>query len=498
MVEHSDSVDGQKPRRRWFRLRFGLRTLLLLTTAVAVWLSFELRRAEHQEELVARVEAMGGSCQRLPREWIPQFMHGLLDENQGYYVDAITLQAIQAPSRGRFAMPLGPSMFEELHAPDDIEEFLRLPGMDEVRNLNLSGTSFADEMLDELAALDDLKAVTFTVTAVTEEGIERFKASRPDCVVTYAAIGNGSSQLVFFHRQALSVTRDLALFAHAQRGEAEAIKGLLAACNHDEENYDIEKVQAKVVNVLEKFRGSLPEGKSLSPKGLYNLLEEKVALGDLSAFETLEAIKYRSRFQPSRFLLDFLRHRDSDSMRAPLADTIRNGGPEARFLAVKLLGEIGDLALLEEALGDAAGEIRLEAVLGLSGIGGPEAARCLADACDDLDPKVRETAVRELATVATRKHVPVLLEAAADHNSEVRWQAVHALERYLDPRAVEPLIAALDDKSSLVRCAAARTLGKIGDPRAVPSLEAATGDEDKFVRDAAEVALEKMGTESKE
>ncbi len=495
---NESSVAMQKPKRRWFRFRFGLRTVLLFTAGVAVWLSFELRRAENQEALVGRVEAMGGGHQRLPREWVPRLMHGLLDESQGYYVDAIMLQAIQAPSRGKFGLPVGPGQRELLHPPADIEELLRLPAMDEVRNLNLSGTSMTDEIVDELAALDDLKTVTFTFTAVTETGIQTFRASRPDCVVTYAAIGNGSSQLVFFHRQALSETRDLALFARAQRGEVEAIKGLLATCDHDEASYDIRKLQAKQRKQLEKFRRSIPAGAGLRPKELYDFLKEKAAGGDLSAFEILEAFRYRTRFSPSRFLQDFLGEIESETMRAPLADTLRSGEPEARFLAVKFLGDFGELELLEEALGDAVSAVRIEAVLGLSGIGGPEAARCIADACGDTDPRVRETAVRELSSVAGREQLPVYLAAAVDSDSEVRWQAVHALERYPCPEAVQPLLTALGDDSSLVRCAAARVLGKIGDPSAAEALETATKDEDSFVREAAEKALAKLDADSKE
>lgn len=498
VIENQKPVTTQKRKRRWFRFRFGLRTLLLLTAGVAVWLSFELKRAENQEALVARIEAIDGVHQRLPREWIPRLMHGLLDKSQGYYVDSVMLQAIVAPSQGKFGLPVGPGQREPLHTPDEIEELLRSPGMDEVRNLTLSGTSMTDEILDELAAMDDLEAVTFTFTAVTETGIQTFRASRPDCVVTYNPMGNGPSELVLFHRQALSETRDLTLFARAQRGEAEAIKGLLATCDHDEASYDIRKLQAKQLKQLEKFRSSIPEGAGLRPKELYDLLKERGAGGDLSALDILETFHYRTRFRPSRFLEDFLRGIESETLRAPLVDTLRSGGPEARFLAVKFLGDFGELGLLEEALGDAVSAVKAEAVLGLSGIGGPEAARCIAKACGDIDPRVREAAVRELSSVGGREWLPIFLAAAVDSDSEVRWQAVHALERYPCREAVQPLLTALGDDSSLVRCAAARVLGKIGDPLAAEALETATKDEDSFVREAASWALAKVGAESKE
>lgn len=498
VIENQKPVMAQKRKRRWFRFRFGVRTLLLLTAGVAVWLSFELRRAENQEALVARIEAMEGGHQRLPREWIPRLMHGLLDKSQGYYVDSITLQAIQAPSQGKFGLPVGPGQREPLHTPADIEELLRLPGMDEVRNLTLSGTSMTDEILDELAAMDDLEAVTFTFTAVTEAGIQTFRASRPDCVVTYNPMGNGPSELVAFHREALSVTRDLALFARAQGGEAEAIKGLLATCNADEASYDFREFYVKREKQLEKFRSTIPGGTGLSQKELYDLLNERLDGGDLSTLGILKTFRYQGSFHVSRFLAEFLRGIESEAMRAPLADTLRSGGPEARCLAVGLLGNFGDLELLEEALGDAESTVRTAAVLELSGIGGPEAARCIARACGDTDRWVREVAVRELSSVGGREWLPMFLVAAVDSDSEVRWLAVHALERYPCPEAVQPLLTALGDDSSLVRCAAARVLGKIGDPSAAEALETATKDEDSFVREAAKWALAKVGAESKE
>lgn len=470
-----------------------MRTLLLFTAVVAVWLSFESRRAQNQETLVARIGEMGGQCQRVPREWIPHVMHRLLSESQGYFIETLSVEAMQAPTVTSFrSSPLSRGPRDTLFGPADIEELLRMPGMAEVRKLQLTGTSVTDDVVDELAALGDLQSVTFAQSAVTEEAIQGFEMSRPDCTVTYSATSNGPAQLMSFHREALSVTEDLTLFARAQRGDPEAITGLLRATDDNEDDYDIEKVQARIRASLERFRRSSPERADLSANELHMLLKEEANRGDVSALKMLDLFRYRTPFRPSSLLVMFLSVIDRKAMRVPCADTVRSGKSQARHLAVRLLGQNGEVDLLEEALADPVSTIRIEAVWGLSASGGNSAAWGITKACRDPDPKVREVAVRELPAVAGREALSVYLRALGDRNAEVRWQAVRALERYPDTQAVEPLIAALDDRNSMVRCAAARLLGVIADPHAIVPLETATEDEDSFVREVAKVALEKV------
>jgi HEAT repeat protein len=465
---------GEKPWRRWFRLRFGLRTLLLLVTAVAVWLSYETRRAQNQEALVARVEAMGGQCQRVPREWIPLLMQRLLDESQGSFVTMVSVEAMQAPTRESiFPRPLSRGLRDKLFEPADVEELLRMPGMGAVRKLQLQGTSVTDDVVDELAALGYLESITFDWTAVTEEAARKLEASRPDCTVVYSTKPNGPTVLIGYHTEALLLTEDLTLFPRAQRGDPEAIEGLLMAIDADSNDGGLRG----------KFAGLLKEAQR----------------GDMAAINKLASARRRGDADyPFKSLSPFLSQIDWQSMQEPLADTLRNGGPEARLLAVELLVSHGQVGLLREAHDDPLSRVRTKAVLGLSEIGSEAAARGLVDACRNTDPKVREVAVRELSSTVGREGIPVYLEAITDGHVDVRWQAVHALERHPDPLAVQPLIVALHDESSLVRCAAVKALGKIADPCAVGPLEAAAKDTDSFVREAAELALVAVGAESKE
>ena len=228
------------------------------------------------------------------------------------------------------------------------------------------------------------------------------------------------------------------------------------------------------------------------------LLQERAAAGDVSALQDLAVFQYRAPFNPPQILLTFLSRLDERKVRTPLADILRDGKPEARFLAMKILALHGNVELLKLALRDPVGKIRLDALLELARLGGPTIAPLLVDASRHPDPKVREAALRQLQKIAGPNELATYLHAMEDPDPDLRWQAVHALERYADARAVQPLIAALNDDNSLIRCSAARTLGRIAEPVAAPALETAAEDNDSFVRQAAATALANVAAASKD
>jgi hypothetical protein len=56
-----------KPKRRW--LQFSLRSILLLTLAVALWLGYEVRQARRVEQKIAALRALGGKAEAQPTGW---------------------------------------------------------------------------------------------------------------------------------------------------------------------------------------------------------------------------------------------------------------------------------------------------------------------------------------------------------------------------------------------------------------------------------------------
>ena len=58
-MPESSSVAQQPPNRRW--LGFSVRTLLLLTALVAVWLGVQANRVHKQRAAIAAIEAAGGT-----------------------------------------------------------------------------------------------------------------------------------------------------------------------------------------------------------------------------------------------------------------------------------------------------------------------------------------------------------------------------------------------------------------------------------------------------
>ena len=63
MGNHSIRRGLAQPKRGW--LRFSLRTLLILTALVAVWLGVQVNKAQKQRAAVAAIKAAGGHAVQL-------------------------------------------------------------------------------------------------------------------------------------------------------------------------------------------------------------------------------------------------------------------------------------------------------------------------------------------------------------------------------------------------------------------------------------------------
>lgn len=86
---------------------------------------------------------MEGQYARAPRDYVPQIMHRLLNEDQGCFVESVSVTALIAPTNfvvRRTSVPLY-VRGKKIYAPEDMEELLRTPAMAEVRDLELCGTA---------------------------------------------------------------------------------------------------------------------------------------------------------------------------------------------------------------------------------------------------------------------------------------------------------------------------------------------------------------------
>lgn len=163
-----------------------------------------------------------------------------------------------------------------------------------------------------------------------------------------------------------------------------------------------------------------------------------------------------------------------------LAHQLKNADttPDRADAAVAL-GSVRDDPRAVAALGEAAQHdpfwgVRVEALLALGRIGGPEAEKHVLAAVRDPAPWVRDAAVRELGIFKDDISLPAKLSkiAASDPAYRVRAAALGALAPIHAPNAFETLADAVKSESpdDIIREASLRALGKLGDIRAVPIL----------------------------
>lgn len=127
----------------------------------------------------------------------------------------------------------------------------------------------------------------------------------------------------------------------------------------------------------------------------------------------------------------------------------------------------------------------VESVQGLTDI--------LVRALGDASGQVREQAALGLALTPGNAVIDPLLVALKDRDSQVREKAAVGLAFRRDPRIIEPLLVAITDEDGQVREKAAIALGASGDARATDALKKATTDTDPQVREKAVAGLVLLG-----
>lgn len=163
------------------RFQFSLRTLLVLLTALAIWLGFTVNRAQVQKKAVRAIEAAGGVVQY---DWQPK-----LKPQSGGTV-SVAYQAshwtnVLTPESGQ---PGGPAWLRRLIGDDYFQEVESVAFV--IRSTVVS--HYTEEglrkVIPNLRQLHALKAVTIE-GFVSEEMMGELKAALPDCDVCQVEYG---------------------------------------------------------------------------------------------------------------------------------------------------------------------------------------------------------------------------------------------------------------------------------------------------------------------
>jgi HEAT repeat protein len=176
-------------------------------------------------------------------------------------------------------------------------------------------------------------------------------------------------------------------------------------------------------------------------------------------------------------ILKSLAQTGEDEVRAAAVEALSKIGCAAwsRCSALQVLRAVADtsqIPAIEAMLYDDSDNVRLEAVLSLSRIGGPDTIRPLIRvASDDRDPYIRFEAVRQLRRIGVGYHevLGLALQALEDPNRDVRRQAAWLLGNFQDEQSIPALMKAMSDAHWSVRESAEIALHNFGD-RAVPLL----------------------------
>jgi hypothetical protein len=127
----------------------------------------------------------------------------------------------------------------------------------------------------------------------------------------------------------------------------------------------------------------------------------------------------------------------------PLRALLSTPNPEARALAVDLVGFLGDASdspRIAERLRDSSAEVRARAARALGRLGSREGAAELRTRLDDRIPFVRAAVARALGAVGDADAVPALVRVAQSDGFDPARAAAHAISR-LDPTAARAAAA---------------------------------------------------------
>jgi HEAT repeat protein/cyclophilin family peptidyl-prolyl cis-trans isomerase len=317
------------------------------------------------------------------------------------------------------------------------------------------------EKLEEIAALEDLRADAATVAEFTGDGDP---SVRSRAAMALGRIGDtaAADALVRMLKDKSPEVRSSAAFALGLIGSPSATKALIRRLTDKSPEVKVAAAEAlgkigarDAVKRLSRLLGSSDE--ELSRQAALSL----AAIGDSTALSSLwkaassddDGLRWRVAY-----CLEKIPHESSLDV---LTDLARDGEWLVRNFATRALGEIPSEGSFE----------------------------LLAELVEDEDWHVRANAARALGSFNDEQAVIVLTSALADESFHVKISACAALGRLRFEMATDFLRNAIFDKSASVRAAAASAMLLCGGPEVLNSARMMLEGEEWFVRAALYEAL---------
>jgi hypothetical protein len=191
---------------RW-RFQFTIRTLLVLTVAVAApcsWMAVEMKRAREQREAVEGIRESGGS---LRYHWegtgsmskvepVPLWLMQLFGDD---FFSDVSGASIATDSHLRYLVAFphlrSLSLFRVSGFDQDGRRQLQsavtdaglafLGRLPQLRQLNLAGTKVTDAGLEHIRGLTQLEDLHLAGTQVTDEGVKKLQQALPNCQIDW-------------------------------------------------------------------------------------------------------------------------------------------------------------------------------------------------------------------------------------------------------------------------------------------------------------------------
>jgi len=261
----------------------------------------------------------------------------------------------------------------------------------------------------------------------------------------------------------------------------------------------LEDIVDKVEEDVKKLRSQNSVLRSEVAQKTIKILETGKGKDHIIQFvQLLDAIK--SEYPEVRVFAarELLNHKTPD-MAIIFIDLISDTNEDIRALAVKTVGEIGDvsgLGSLISALRDKEAKVRESAARALGKLGSKKAVMDLLSALNDKENSVTCAVAEALGEIKANEAVETLINLLSNEYPIVKESAIVALGNIRDNRAIEPLINSLNDDEERVRWYAADSLGKIGVQKATLPLITLLSDKSARVRESAVTALGQIGDES--